>query len=96
MYLMISTYLAPLDEVDALRDAHLAYLAALEEKDLVVTAGRRNPPVGGVIVFNVDDEAEAQKLIADDPYVREGVAEYTAIGWSPARGALKDYPAPRR
>jgi uncharacterized protein YciI len=89
MYLMISKYLAPLDEVDQVRDDHLAFLDGLG--DLVVTAGRQVPPAGGVVILNVDDEARAREIMADDPYVVRGIAEYSATGWVPARGALKDY-----
>ena len=96
MYLMISKYLVPIDEVDKIRDAHLAYLDTLEQRGLVASAGRQEPPVGGVVLLNVDDEAEARELIADDPYVLGGVAEYSAIGWRPTRGPLMDFPGPRR
>ena len=94
MYLMISRYLVPLEQVDEVRDAHLAYLEGLEARNLVVTAGRQDPAVGGVVLLNVDDEARAQELISQDPYVLRGVAEYTATGWIPTRGALKDFPKP--
>lgn len=88
MYLMISTYLAPLAEVDALRDEHLRFLAGLEQRRLVVSAGRQDPPVGGVVILAVASEAEAVALMAEDPYVRAGVARYQAIGWQPSRGVL--------
>jgi uncharacterized protein YciI len=91
VYLMISKYLAPLDEVDKVRDQHLAFVDDLEQRGLLVSAGRQDPPVGGVILLNVTDEAQAQELIAADPYLAAGVAEYTATGWVPTRGALKDY-----
>ncbi|MBL7260748.1 YciI family protein [Paractinoplanes lichenicola] len=91
---MISKYLAPLEDVDAVREAHLAFLEALEAQNLVVTAGRQDPAVGGVVVLNVEDEAQALEIIAQDPYVQRGVAEYNAIGWLPTRGALKNYPKP--
>jgi uncharacterized protein YciI len=91
VYLMISKYLAPLDEVDRARGAHLAFLDGLEERGLLVTAGRQDPPVGGVVVLAAADEAQARELIAADPYVTGGLAEYTAIGWQPARGALAGY-----
>ena len=54
MYLMISKYLVPLEQVDEVRDAHLAFLEGLEAQNLVVTAGRQDPPAGGVVVLNVD------------------------------------------
>jgi uncharacterized protein YciI len=88
VYLMISTYLAPLEELDKARDDHSTYLDGLERRGLVITAGRQDPPTGGVIVFDVDTAAEAQALIADDPYVQRGLAEYRPIGWKPTRGVL--------
>jgi uncharacterized protein YciI len=88
MYLMISTYLAPLAEVDALREDHLRFLDGLEQRKLVVSAGRQDPPVGGVVILAVATESEAVALMADDPYVRAGAARYQAIGWQPSRGAL--------
>ncbi len=94
MYLMISTYLAPLAEVDAARDAHLAFLEELEGRGLVVTAGRQDPPNGGVVILGVDTEAEARELIAQDPYVQRGLAEYQAVGWQPSRGALAGWQRP--
>ena len=94
MYLMISTYLAPLDEVDEAREDHMAFIAGLEERGLVVSAGRQDPAVGGVILFDVDSEREAQELIAQDPYVVRGLAEYKATGWKPTRGVLSTWKRP--
>ena len=94
MYLMISTYRAPLAEVDAARDDHLRYLDELERRGLVVSAGRQNPPTGGMVLLNVDTEDEARALMADDPYVLRGLADYDAKGWTPTRGVLGDWTPP--
>lgn len=94
MYLMISTYLAPLDQVDEVRDAHLAFVGELERAGVLVSAGRQDPPVGGVILLNVDTEAEARELMAPDPYLAQGLAEYTATGWKPTRGVLAEWKSP--
>lgn len=88
MYLMISTYLRPLDEVDAHRPAHFEFMAGLEAQGLVVGAGRRQPPVGGIVLLDVDTEEEARTIFAADPYVIAGVAEYEPTGWTPTRGPL--------
>jgi uncharacterized protein YciI len=93
MYLMISTYLAPLDEVDRAREDHMRFLDGLAARNLVVSAGRQDPPVGGVVLLGVATEAEATALMADDPYVRRGLARYDAIGWQPTRGVLANWPA---
>jgi uncharacterized protein YciI len=91
MYLMISTYRAPLEQVDQAREDHQRYLDELEHRGLVVSAGRQDPPIGGMILFNVDSEDEARALIADDPYVTRGLAEYDAMGWKPTRGVLANW-----
>jgi uncharacterized protein YciI len=88
VYLMISTYLVPLDEVDAARADHFEFLAGLEARGLVVGAGRQDPPTGGIVLLDVDTEAEARALFADDPYVVRGLARYEPTGWKPTRGAL--------
>jgi uncharacterized protein YciI len=88
---MISTYLKPLDEVDQAREEHLAFVADLEKRGLSVTAGRQEPPVGGIILLDVDTAAEADEVLAQDPYVQRGLASYTATGWHPSRGALAGY-----
>ena len=93
MYLMISTYLVPLDEVDRLRDQHLAFLDTLEQRGLVISAGRQDPPAGGVVLLDVATEAEAFEVMALDPYALAGAAEYRATGFTPSRGILKDYKA---
>jgi uncharacterized protein YciI len=91
VYLMISTYLAPLDRVDQAREAHLAFVGELERAGVLVSAGRQDPPTGGVIILNVDTEAEARELMAPDPYLQQGLAEYAATGWKPTRGVLVDW-----
>jgi len=89
MYLMISSYLVPIEQVDATRDEHMAFLDSLGP--VVITAGRQDPPVGGVVVLDVATADEAERIMAEDPYVRKGLARYTATGWKPTRGVLADY-----
>jgi uncharacterized protein YciI len=91
VYLMISKYLALLERLDEARPDHARYLDGLEKAGYVVSAGRQDPPVGGVIIFDVDTADEARALIADDPYVQRGLAEYEPYGWVPTRGLLANW-----
>jgi uncharacterized protein YciI len=90
VYLMISTYLRPTEEVDAVRPAHFAFMESLQAQHLVVGAGRQVPPVGGVVLLDVATEDEARATMANDPYVLGGYATYEPIGWIPTRGPLAD------
>jgi uncharacterized protein YciI len=91
VYLMISQYLKPLAEVEVHRADHQAYLDTLEQRGVLVSSGRKNPPTGGVILFAVDTAEEAEALVADDPYVKAGVAHYEPTGWEPTRGPLANW-----
>jgi uncharacterized protein YciI len=91
VYLMISTYLVPLDDIATVRDEHLAFLDGLFAQGTLVAAGRQDPPVGGMVLLDVADEATAREVLTQDPYVVRGFVEYEARGWAPTVGALKGY-----
>jgi uncharacterized protein YciI len=88
VYLMISTYSRPLDEVDAARADHLAFMDGLEADGHLVGAGRQEPAVGGIVLLRAESAEAAQALMADDPYVLRGLAEYRPINWQVSRGPL--------
>lgn len=91
MIVMISTYVAPLADVDAARPEHARFLDRLEAAGYVVSAGRQDPPVGGIVILDVDTADEARQLFADDPYVKLGLAEYEPYGFDPTRGPLANW-----
>jgi uncharacterized protein YciI len=86
MFVFISEYQAPLDEVDKHREAHFAFLAGLNERGLILVSGRRNPPVGGLVVIDADDMEQAKAIMADDPFAKAGVAVYEAYEFTPSAG----------
>ncbi|HJM50719.1 MAG TPA: YciI family protein [Alphaproteobacteria bacterium] len=56
--------------------AHFDYLKVLADKGVVRMAGRTlefGKQAFGIVVFMAASEAEAQRLVDDDPAVREGV-----------------------
>lgn len=73
-------YLTPIAEVDAHREAHLEFIAALVSEGRVLMAGRRTPPDGSVIVFRGSEPDEALRLLDDDPYRAAGLVAYDAVG----------------
>lgn len=79
--LVLLTYTAELDAVDALMAEHVAWLAKGFAEGLIVVAGRRTPRTGGVILFRGDKDA-VEALAATDPFVTGGVATAEVIGFS--------------
>ncbi len=52
------------------RDAHLAWINEWRDDGKLVLAGAvGNPPHGAALVFDVDDAAQVERFVADDPYV---------------------------
>ncbi|MER7830253.1 YciI family protein [Streptomyces sp. NPDC095602] len=76
MFVMELTYTAPLDRVDALLEAHVAWLEARYEEGTVIASGRKRPRDGGVILAVGDDRAEIERVAATDPFVTAGVCAY--------------------
>jgi len=90
MYLMISTYLRPIEEVDAIRPKHFEFMDGLQERGALVGAGRRIPPTGGIVLLDVETEEDATATMALDPYVTGGYATYEPVGWTVTRGPLTE------
>jgi uncharacterized protein YciI len=85
MILILLRYVKPIEEVEAHTAEHRAYMEKLLGDGKLIFSGPREPRVGGVILTTLDSEVEATKLIVDDPYFENGVAEYDVIRFNPNR-----------
>ncbi len=83
MLIISSTYTAPLDQVDAIRPAHIEWLKQQHAAGHFHGWGRKTPPTGGVILA-VGDRAAIAALAQADPYVVAGVAQVELIEFAPA------------
>ena len=87
--LAILTYRVPLDVVEAATDPHRAYLRQLKADGTLVASGPFNPRTGGAFVLRVPDESSAAALDAvrdNDPFWRQGIANYQLLPWNPVIG----------
>ena len=69
--------------------AHRDWLQDALDKGAVISAGRRDPAIGGMILLRAESRDEALAILAQDPCTAEGVAEYDALGFNPTFGDLK-------
>lgn len=83
MFVLLVTYRAPLERIDEIRPRHASYLRMHYAAGTFLVSGRQQPPAGGVIVAADVDRAEIERIIATDPYVTEGAAEYTVLEFRP-------------
>ncbi|MCJ2165654.1 MULTISPECIES: YciI family protein [unclassified Pseudodesulfovibrio] len=87
MFILNLTYVKPLSEIDRLIPAHITYLKEHYASGQFLFSGRREPRTGGVIVARAGSLAEVQGIIAEDPFLREGVAEYDIVEFLPSMTA---------
>ncbi|MER6180007.1 YciI family protein [Streptomyces sp. NPDC001652] len=76
MFVLELSYTAPLDQVDAVLEAHVAWLDAQYEQGVFLASGRKNPRDGGVILAVAGDRARIEEIAATDPFVTAGVCAY--------------------
>ncbi|GAA3619050.1 YciI family protein [Microlunatus ginsengisoli] len=81
--------MAPEQEA-ATQDAHLAHLAELHDRGILLAAGPAGDPAGHVRGFAVLNcaAAEAEALMAEDPAVLAGRFVADCVGWSVPAGVL--------
>ena len=79
MFVLLLRYTKPLEEVDALMRAHVAWLSRHYAAGRFVVSGRQIPRTGGVIVARGDDREEIEAVAATDPFVTGGVATVEVV-----------------
>jgi uncharacterized protein YciI len=79
MFVLLLTYVRPLEEVDALMREHVAWLNEHYDTGRFVVSGRRVPRTGGVIVARGDERDEIERIATTDPFVSGGVATCEVI-----------------
>ncbi|MFD3835794.1 YciI family protein [Streptomyces sp. NPDC058642] len=98
MFVLELSYTAPLDQVDAVLEAHVAWLDAQYERGVFLASGRKNPRDGGVILAVAGDRARIEEVAATDPFVTAGVCayritEFTATKTAPELERYRESPS---
>jgi uncharacterized protein YciI len=87
MFIVMLTYLKPVEEIDALMNDHVAWLKKGYADGLFIASGRRIPRTGGVILARSGDEAELRATLARDPFVIHGAARCDLVEFAPSMTA---------
>lgn len=80
-HVLTLTYLQPDEIVDRIRPAHLDWLAEEVAAGRILLAGRTEAR-GAVLVVADMSAAEAEAIIAGDPYTQAGVAGYERVSFT--------------
>lgn len=87
MFLILLRYTKPLEQVDRLLDEHRAFLERQYAEGAFLLSGRKEPRTGGVILARAESQDEIERILKEDPFYRENVAEYSVIEFVPTMAA---------
>ena len=76
MFVLISRFQKPLDEITHVLAPHSAWVQQQYEAGRFLVSGRREPPIGGIIVARAASEQELREVLTADPLQQMGLAEY--------------------
>jgi uncharacterized protein YciI len=86
-HVLTLTYLQPADVIDQARPAHLAWLEEEVNAGRLILTGRLESANGGVLITSDISTAEAEDVIARDPYQVHGLVHYDRVGFTGGRRA---------
>jgi uncharacterized protein YciI len=91
MFIIELLYRAELSEIDAHMADHMVFLKKQYAEGRFVVSGRKVPRDGGIIIATGESRAEIEALIAEDPFVARGLAEFRVIEFRASQRA-PDFP----
>ena len=86
MFIVSINYTVPLDQIDARRQEHIAYLDEHYAKGVFLASGRKHPRTG-FILAKLPTRAELDAVLDRDPFRRERLATYEVIEVVPTKVA---------
>jgi len=86
MFIINVVYEKPLQQIQAVQDAHREHLDTYFKKAVFIAAGPKVPRDGGLIVANSKvSRAELEAIMAQDPYMQNGLVRYDIVEFNPLK-----------
>ena len=85
MFLITLNYKQPLEIVDQFLAEHRQFLEQGYAKNQFIVSGPKNPRVGGIILSQLTDREELMKVIKQDPFYINDVADFDVTEFVPIK-----------
>lgn len=87
MFVIELIYKVDLAQIDATMKAHVAWLDKHYAAGAFLVSGRKVPRDGGIILAVGHDRAKIEAIIAEDPFVSRGLADYKLVEFNASQRA---------
>ena len=85
MYIVNLNYIKEVSEVEKYLEEHIKFLEKYYKMGKFICSGRKNPRTGGVILLNAESLSEVEKIILEDPFNINEIAEYEITEFFPTK-----------
>ena len=85
MYIVSLNYVKTVSEVEKYLGEHIKFLEKYYGMGKFICSGRKNPRTGGVILLNAESLSEVEKIILEDPFNINEIAEYEITEFFPTK-----------
>ena len=89
MFLIVTKYVKPLNEIDKHLAAHRAHLAKYYADGKLIMSGPQQPRTGGVLLAHNFTREEVETFMQVDPFTIAGVSDYTITEFLPVKYAAE-------
>lgn len=83
LFVIVVKYKVPLDEVKAVFEPHREFIKKYAEAGIIITAGALTTDDGGLAIAKNVTKEELTKIMEEDPYWIEGVADFEIFEFKP-------------
>ena len=87
MFIIELIYKVPLPEIDAHMKAHVIYLNKHYKAKNFLMSGRKIPREGGIIIATASDKKDIEKIIKQDPFYKNKLADFRIIEFNTSQKA---------
>ncbi len=84
MFIISLTYKETLERIDNQLENHVQYLKKQYALGNFIASGRKIPRTGGIILSQVKDKSELEKIIQNDPFYKNDLADYDITEFIPS------------
>ena len=85
LFIVVLTYKVSLDKIDAFKSVHIDFLEIYYAKNVFIASGPQVPRNGGIIIAQCGSKDDLQKILNQDPFAINNLANYEIIEFSPTK-----------
>ncbi len=87
MFIIDVNYIKPLKSIDSIMKEHMRFLNTFYASGIFIMSGRKIPRTGGIIIAKGKAKKTIEKIMRQDPFYINGLAEFTIIEFNDSQKA---------